>query len=117
MVENVNGCYAQKPLKSCERIIQASSCAGDVVADFFCHSGATLISAEMLGRRCLTMDIDPVYCEMAIRRLELFRATERTGWQHSNPFAVEIMEDDELKRNRPAKPSYAERGGCGKMAG
>ena len=44
------------------------------------------------------MDIDPVYCEMAIRRLELFRATERTGWQHSNPFAVEIMEDDELKR-------------------
>lgn len=98
MVENVNGCYAQKPLKSCERIIQASSCAGDVVADFFCHSGATLISAEMLGRRCLTMDIDPIYCEIAIRRLELFRATGRTGWQNSNPFAAEIMEDDELKR-------------------
>ena len=98
MEENVNGCYAQKPLKSCERIIQASSCKGDVVADFFCHSGATLISAEMLGRRCLTMDIDPVYCEIAIRRLELFRATGRTGWQNSNPFAVEIMEDDELKR-------------------
>jgi site-specific DNA-methyltransferase (adenine-specific) len=98
MEENVNGCYAQKPLKSCERIIQASSGPGDVVLDFFCHSGATLLSSEILGRRCFTMDIDPVYCEIAIRRLELFRAKGRTGWQNSNPFAAEIMEDDELKR-------------------
>jgi site-specific DNA-methyltransferase (adenine-specific) len=98
MEENVNGCYAQKPLKSCERIIRASSGEGDVVLDFFCHSGTTLLSAEMLGRRCFTMDIDPVYCEIAMRRLELFRKSGRTGWQNSNPFAAEIMGDDELKR-------------------
>lgn len=98
MEENVNGCYAQKPLKSAERIIRASSNPGDVVVDFFAHSGATLLAAEMLNRTCFTMDIDPVFCEIAIRRLERFRTHRKTGWQNSNPFAVEIANDPELQR-------------------
>jgi len=98
MEENVNGCYAQKPLKSCERIIRASSNPGNVVFDFFAHSGSTLLSCEMLGRRCYTMDVEPVFCEVAIRRLERFRATGKTGWQNSNPFAAEIEEDSELSK-------------------
>lgn len=97
MEENVNGCYAQKPLKSCERILRASSQQDDVVIDFFCHSGSTLLSAEMFDRRCYTMDIDPVYCEIAIRRLEHFRQTGRKGWQNSNPFEREIASDKELQ--------------------
>ena len=97
MEENVNGCYAQKPLKSCERIIQASSAAGELVIDFFCHSGSTLLAAEMLGRRCYTIDTDPLYCEIAIRRLEQFRQTGRTGWQDSNPFEQEINENPRLQ--------------------
>jgi len=95
--KEVNGCCAQKPLKSCERIIQASSNPGDLVLDFFAHSGSTLLAAEMLRRRCYTMDLDPVYCEITIRRLERFRATGKTGWQNSNPFAAEIAADEELR--------------------
>lgn len=90
MQENVNGCYAQKPLKACERIICASSNDDDRVIDFFCHSGTTLLAAEQHNRRCLTMDSDPVYCEITIRRLEHLRATGQTGWQNSNPFAKEL---------------------------
>ena len=97
MDENVNGCYAQKPLKSCERIIRASSDPGDLIVDFFAHSGSTLLSAEMLGRNCHTMDINPVFCEIVIRRLEKFRTTGKTGWQNSNPFAAEIAVDRELQ--------------------
>ena len=97
MEENVNGCFAQKPLKSCERIIRASSDPGNLILDFFAHSGSTLLSAEILGRKCFTMDIDPVFCEIVIRRLENFRATGRTGWQNSNPFAAEIAIDKNLK--------------------
>ncbi len=95
--ENVNGCYAQKPLKSCDRIIRASSNPGDLVVDFFAHSGTTVLAAEMTGRSCYTMDFDPVFCEITIRRLEHFRATARTGWQNSNPFAAEIAKDSELQ--------------------
>lgn len=90
MEENVNGCYAQKPLKAITRIIAASSAPGEVVLDFFAHAGTTLLAAELTGRRCLTMDIDPLFCEITIRRLERFRQTGKTGWQNSNPFAREL---------------------------
>ena len=96
MEENVNGCYAQKPLKSCERIIRASSNPGALILDFFAHSGSTLLAAEMLGRRCYTMDLDPVFCEISIRRLERYRTTGKGGWQNSNPFVAESEDDLEL---------------------
>ncbi|MCG2682980.1 MAG: site-specific DNA-methyltransferase [Planctomycetales bacterium] len=86
MEENVSGCYAQKPLKSIDRIIRASSAPADVVVDFFSHSGTTLLGAEINNRRCFTMDIDPLFCEITIRRLEHYRRTGRVGWQNGHPF-------------------------------
>jgi len=86
--ENVSGCYAQKPLKSISRIIEASSKPGDAVIDFFAHSGTTLLASEMAGRKCFTADIDPVFCEMAIRRIEHYRSTGKTGWQNGHAFEV-----------------------------
>jgi site-specific DNA-methyltransferase (adenine-specific) len=90
MEENVSGCYAQKPLAALERIIKASSKPGDLVVDFFSHSGGTLIAAELNERRCFTTDIDPIYCEITIRRLEHLRATGKRGWQHGHPFEQEL---------------------------
>lgn len=86
MEENVSGCYAQKPLKAIERIVLASSSRDDIVVDFFAHSGTTLLACERLHRRCYTADIDPLYCEVAIRRLERYRQMGRTGWQSGHPF-------------------------------
>lgn len=86
MEENVSGCYAQKPLKSIDRIIQASSNPGDLVVDYFAHSGTTLLASEILQRRCYTIDLDPIYAEITIRRLEHLRATGKTGWQNGHPF-------------------------------
>ena len=91
MEENVSGCYAQKPLKSIDRIIKASSDLEDIVVDFFSHSGTTLLAAEINQRRCITMDIDPLFCEITIRRLEHFRSTGRVGWQNSHPFENEYV--------------------------
>lgn len=92
MEENVNGCYAQKPLKSIERIIRASSSEKDLVIDFFSHSGTTATAAARLNRQCYAMEIDPIFCEISIRRIERFQKTGRTGWQNSNPFEKEIGE-------------------------
>lgn len=97
MEENVNGCFAQKPLKAIERIIQASSQKGELVMDLFSHSGSTLLAAEKLNRRAFVSDIDPIFCEISIRRLERYRNKGKTGWQNSNPFANEILKDKELK--------------------
>ena len=109
MDENVSGCYAQKPLKCIERIIAASSEPKDVVIDFFAHSGATLIAAEKLGRRCITTDIDPICAEICIRRLERYRKTGHEGWQSGHPFELEVpsfsdSSSDESTEDAPALP-------------
>ena len=97
--ENVGGCYAQKPLKAIERVVAASSRKDDLVTDFFSHSGTTLLACEKLGRKCLTLDIDPIFAEISIRRLERFRQTGKTGWQMNVP----ISETE--KTSRPSRPS------------
>jgi site-specific DNA-methyltransferase (adenine-specific) len=98
MQENVNGCYAQKPLKCIQRIVDASSHAGDLVVDFFAHSGTTLLACEMSKRRCYTADNDPVCCEISIRRIEQYRRSGQTGWQNSHPFIEEQRRDPNLRR-------------------
>ena len=112
MEENVSGCYAQKPMKSIERIIKASSNPGDIVLDFFAHSGTTLLASEILGRRCFTADLDPIYCEITIRRLERFRAYRKLGWQNGHPFEEEVHKpitnpvkvSSNPGRQRPSEP-------------
>nr|HPO07912.1 site-specific DNA-methyltransferase [bacterium] len=47
----------QKPEALLERIIQASSNEGDLVADFFCGSGTTAAVAEKLGRKWIVTDL------------------------------------------------------------
>jgi DNA modification methylase len=86
MQENVPGCYAQKPLKAIERIIDASTKKGDLVLDVFTHSGTGIIAGERLERIVFALDIDPVFAEISIRRLELYRKTGLTGWQWKSPF-------------------------------
>ena len=90
MEENVSGCYAQKPLKSIKRIVEASSNHSNLIIDFFAHSGTSLLACEILNRKCFTVDIDPIYAEITIRRLERFRATGLTGWQNGHAFQKEI---------------------------
>jgi site-specific DNA-methyltransferase (adenine-specific) len=101
--ENVPGCYAQKPLKSIERIVKASSRPGDLIADFFAHAGTTLIVGEMHNRKVFTFDIDPIFAEISIRRLENFRKTGKTGWQFANPFpeiADFVIEQEKVRQRR-----------------
>lgn len=47
----------QKPEMMLERVIKASTNAGDLVADFFCGSGTTLAVAEKLGRKWIGSDL------------------------------------------------------------
>jgi len=47
----------QKPESLIQRILEASSNPGDLVADFFCGSGTTCAVAEKLGRRWIGCDL------------------------------------------------------------
>ena len=86
MDENVPGCYAQKPLKAIQRIISSGSAENDLVLDCFSHSGTTLIAGEILNRKVYTLDVDPLFAEITVRRLERYRKTGKVGWQWHSPF-------------------------------
>lgn len=57
-----------KPIPLCARAIQNSSRPDEVVLDSFGGSGSTLMAAEQTGRSCCTMELDPVYVDVIIRR-------------------------------------------------
>lgn len=59
----------QKPKKLLERIIQASSNKGDIIADFFCGSGTTGVVAKELNRRSILCDINLKAIEISNDRL------------------------------------------------
>ncbi len=63
------GYPTQKPIDLLERIINASSNEGDLVADFFCGSGTTLAVAEKLGRKWIGSDLGKFGIHTSRKRL------------------------------------------------
>jgi len=59
-----------KPIALCARAIKNSSKTQDIVIDFFGGSGSTLIACEEAGRSCYTMELDPKYCDVIVKRWE-----------------------------------------------
>lgn len=63
------GYDTQKPEALLERIIEASSNEGDIVADLFCGSGTTGAVAERLGRRWIMCDLGRFAIHTSRKRL------------------------------------------------
>ena len=57
-----------KPVALIERMVANSSPAKGLVLDPFGGSGSTLMACELLGRSCRTMELDPRFAEVIIRR-------------------------------------------------
>jgi DNA modification methylase len=63
------GYPTQKPSTLLERIIQASSNEGDLVADFFCGCGTTIAAAQKLNRQWIGVDISHLAVKLMANRL------------------------------------------------
>ena len=64
------GYPTQKPLKLLDRIIRASTNAGDVVLDPFAGCATACVAAEKLGRQWAGIDIEPKARELVVERLQ-----------------------------------------------
>lgn len=62
----------QKPVELARRAIENSSRRGEIVADGFAGSGTTIIGAELTGRRCFAIELDPTYAQVCIERWQAF---------------------------------------------
>jgi len=69
--EMEKGCHpAVFPVELAKRCIELAGIRKDsIVLDPFCGTGSTLVAAKNLGVTAIGIDIDPVYCEQARRRL------------------------------------------------
>src|SRR5579864_5530829 len=68
----------QKPVELMRRPISNHTRRGDLVYDPFLGSGTTLIAAEVTGRNCYGIDIDPKYTDVAVIRWQQFTGLEAT---------------------------------------
>ncbi|RZL29619.1 MAG: site-specific DNA-methyltransferase [Sphingomonas sp.] len=59
-----------KPVELMARCIRNCTHKGDRVLEPFAGSGTTLVACESLSRACYASEIDPVYCDVIIKRWE-----------------------------------------------
>jgi DNA modification methylase len=71
------------PVALVEAVLAAFSDPSDLIYEPFCGSGTQLIAAESTGRRCCAVELDPAYCDVAVRRWEM--ATRRTASRITEP--------------------------------
>ncbi len=58
----------QKPVECMRRPMLNNSEVSDLIYEPFCGSGSTIIAAESCRRRCLAVELNPEYVDMAIKR-------------------------------------------------
>ena len=99
------GYPTQKPIKLLERIIKASSNAGDVVLDPFCGCGTTIHAAQNLGRRWIGIDVCVNACKVIEKRLResfdgIWSTIEYIGMPKTLPDAHELADVDKFRFER-----------------
>ena len=66
----------------------------DIVLDTFCGSGTTILAAERVGRRAYTLELEPRFVDVAIRRWQAFTRRDAIHAEDGLTF-------DELASKRP----------------
>lgn len=83
------GHSTQKPIECMKRPIENNSLPGEFVYDPFCGSGTTVIAAERTKRKCLCVELSPVYCDVIVKRWE--SETGRKATRQSDGVAFDAL--------------------------
>jgi DNA modification methylase len=87
-----HGHGTQKPVECMRRPIENNSSPGQAVYEPFSGSGTTIIAAEMTGRSCLAIEIDPAYVDVALLRWQAFTGQTATLAQDGRSLAEVALE-------------------------
>jgi len=73
-----------KPIELIARALNNSSKAGNLVLDLFGGSGSTMIACEQTGRKNCSMELDPKYCDVIVKRWENLTGNKAVLEKESN---------------------------------
>jgi DNA modification methylase len=85
-----------KPIALIADALLDASSPHDIVLDSFAGAGSTLIAAERTGRIARTIELDPAYCDTAIRRWQ--RLTKRSAIHAATHCTFDELEEQGGRR-------------------
>jgi len=97
------------PVALVEASLTAFSGPGDLIYEPFCGSGTQLVAAERAGRRCYAMELDPVYCDVAVRRWEMAAEGRQLELWRSKSKSRKIPSPEPRGAHEPVAPHVAGR--------
>lgn len=106
-----------KPVALLEDAIYDLTNPGDVVLDPFVGSGSTLVAAERTGRVCCAVELDPLYCDVTLRRWAKMTGEKPVLVKTGEPFPNSESMDSVSPRLLLPKPSYRVKAGSGPISG
>lgn len=66
----------EKPPQLYEKALRRCSKPGDIILDLFAGSGSLMSAAEQIKRRVFMSEIDPIFCDLIVKRYELLSGRE-----------------------------------------
>jgi DNA modification methylase len=60
----------QKPIELVSWAINKFADDSKLICDYFLGSGATMVAAHQLKRKCYGMELDPKYCQVIVDRMK-----------------------------------------------
>src|SRR3569833_546173 len=77
-IKSETGHGTQKPVEAMKRPIANNSQPGEAVYEPFSGSGATILAAELTGRRAFAIELNPLYVDVAVKRWQNFTGLAAT---------------------------------------
>lgn len=65
-----------KPPEVYEKAIRRCTKLNDIILDSFSGSGSTIMAGETLNRRVYAVEIEPIFCDLTVRRYEALTGTK-----------------------------------------
>ena len=85
----------QKPVECMRRPIANNSRPGQPIYDPFLGSGTSLIAAEMTGRICCGLELNPAYVDVVVQRWQGFTGRAATHHASGQPFDERALGQDQ----------------------
>ena len=107
---NASGHGTEKPVECMKRPIENNSSPGQAVYEPFSGSGTTMIAAEMTGRSCHAIELNPAYVDVAIRRWQEFTGEEAVLEGSGSSFLAVARERGVDQSGAPDRPCQTRAG-------